>query len=307
MLKKIMGFFIIVLALVALVLIVLKKQSLQNQEAELLEKNGKINISVSIYPLAYFVQEVAGDTVNVQTITPAGVEPHEYEPSPSDIVQLESSNAFIYNGAGIDVWADRVASGLLSKRIQVLKMMDHVNVDAKYREDGHIWLDPILAKRQVENVLQLLIALDPEHQVLYTTNASKAITKLLELDQDYKVGLANCSLKEIVSSHNAFNYLARRYDFVVESIAGFSPEDEPSSARLSQLTQLLRQKHIQVVFFESLVSPKLAEVLASEASIETAVLDPIEGLTNDAQTAGKNYDTMMRENLAALKKAMLCH
>lgn len=301
-----MGFFIIVLALVVLVLIVLKKQSLQNQEAELLEKNGKINITVSIYPLAYFVQEVAGDTVNVQTITPAGVEPHEYEPSPSDIVQLESANAFIYNGAGIDVWADRVAPGLSSKKIQVLKMMNHINGNLKDSNDGHIWLDPILAKRQIENILQLLIALDPVHKAEYESNATRAIAKMVELDQAYQTGLANCSINEIVSSHNAFNYLAYRYGFTVESIAGFSPEDEPSAARLSDLTHLLRQKHIQVVFFESLVSPKLSEVLASEASIQTAVLDPIEGLTNDAQTAGKNYDILMRENLAALKKAMLC-
>ncbi len=301
-----MGFFIIVLALVVLVLIVLKKQSLQNQEAELLEKNGKINITVSIYPLAYFVQEVAGDTVNVQTITPAGVEPHEYEPSPSDIVQLESANAFIYNGAGIDVWADRVAPGLSSKKIQVLKMMNHINGNLKDSNDGHIWLDPILAKRQIENILQLLIALDPVHKAEYESNATRAIAKMVELDQAYQTGLANCSINEIVSSHNAFNYLAYRYGFTVESIAGFSPEDDVSPARLSQLAHLLREKHIQVVFFESLVSPKLSEVLASEASIQTAVLDPIEGLTNDAQTAGKNYDILMRENLAALKKAMLC-
>jgi zinc transport system substrate-binding protein len=306
MLKKIMGFFIIVLALVALVLIVLKKQSLQNQADKTLQENGKINISASIYPLAYFVQEVAGDKVNVQTITPAGVEPHEYEPSPSDIIQLESSQAFIYNGAGIDVWADRVAPGLLSKRIHILKMMDHVNGNLKDSNDGHIWLDPILAKRQIENILQLLTALDPVHKAEYESNATRAIAKMVELDQAYQTGLAKCSVKEIVSSHNAFNYLARRYGFGVESIAGFSPEDDVSPARLSQLTHLLREKHIQVVFFESLVSPKLSEVLANEASIQTDILDPIEGLTSDAQKAGKNYDILMRENLTALKKAMLC-
>ncbi len=306
MFKKIMGFFIIVLALVVLVLIVLKKQSLQNQADKTLQENGKINISASIYPLAYFVQEVAGDKVNVQTITPAGVEPHEYEPSPSDIVQLESANAFIYNGADIDVWADRVAPGLLSKRIHVLKMMDHINGNLKDSNDGHIWLDPILAKRQIENILQLLIALDPVHKAEYESNATRAIAKMVELDQAYQTGLAKCSVKEIVSSHNAFNYLARRYGFGVESIAGFSPEDDVSPARLSQLTHLLREKHIQVVFFESLVSPKLSEVLANEASIQTDILDPIEGLTSDAQKAGKNYDILMRENLTALKKAMLC-
>lgn len=264
----------------------------------------KVDIAVSIYPLAYFTEKVGGDLVQVHLITPGGIEPHDYEPTPLDIIVVESSKALVYNGGGIDAWADRVAPELNKKGIQVLKMENHLGTSG---DDPHFWLDPVLAQKQVENIVQLLNGLDPDHRDIYENNAALYLGELSTLGQEYKTGFLQCDLKEIISSHDAFNYLGRRYGITVHAIAGISPEDEPSASRLAELTRLVQQKKIKTIFFESLITPKLSETLAQETGATSAVLNPIEGLTEEEAAQGKNYDILMRDNLQALKKAMVCH
>ena len=141
---------------------------------------------------------------------------------------------------------------------------------------------------------------------MYTQNAEKFTAELTKLDTDYKTGLASCQVEYAVTSHSAFNYLAERYGFKVESIAGISPDEEPSPARLAELTEFVKANNVKHILFETLVSPKLAETLASEAGIETLVFNPLEGLTEDQIEAGENYITVMNQNLASLKTALNC-
>ncbi len=305
-LKKIFIFFIFVLLLSAVIVFLSTRQKVQNQKLLDNQNKQKIDIAVSIYPIAYFVQKVAGDLVTVHLITPGAVEPHEYEPSPNDIQKIESSRAFVYNGAGIDVWADRIAKELPQKRIQVLKMSDHMVAVSKENVDPHFWLDPVLVEREIQSLVQLLEGLDPAHKDLFEKNAAQYLAELLTLNQEYKKGLENCRVKDIISSHDAFSYLAKRYNFTVHSIVGISPEAEPSAAHFAELSRLVAEKNIRTIFFESLVSPKLSEALATETGTEVAVLNPIEGLTKEEDAAKKNYDILMKENLAALRKSMLC-
>ncbi len=283
-----------------------KKMQERKHADQLVQDNGKINVAVTIYPLAYFVEKVGGDLVNVHVITPGGVEPHEYEPTPVDIITVESSRALVFNGGGIDAWADRLAPELGAKGIQVLKMFNHLNLDPKVANDPHIWLNIGLVQKQVQNIVQLLEVLDPSHKDIFEQNAVAFTQSLSELDSAYRSGLSHCDTKDIVSSHDAFGYLGSRYGFAVHSIAGISPEEEPSAAHLAELGRLIHDKKIRTVFFESLISPKLSETLAREVGAESAVLDPIEGLTEQAASQGKNYDILMRENLASLQKAMVC-
>src|SRR3989338_2407033 len=306
MFKKIAGILIITFIIAASLYLLLEKKSIENQSTKSTAQSEKLDIAVSIYPLAYFTEKVGGDFVTIHLITPGGTEPHDYATTPIDIITVESSRALVYNGAGVDAWADHVAPDLRKKGIPVLKMIDYLSGVSKESVDPHIWLDLILVKRQVENIVQLLTDLDPNHESIYKNNAAVYLGELSKLDDDYKNGLVNCRLKEIVSAHDAFAYLGSRYDFTIHPIAGISPEDEPSAAQLAALTELIRQKHIQTIFFENFVSPKLSETLARETKAKVAVLNPIEGLTSEESDAGKNYDILMRENLEALKKAMLC-
>ncbi len=305
MAKKIFAIFIILCIAGAGIHFGYKK--VQERRQQQVQQSGKIDVAVSIYSLAYFTQKVGGDLVNVHLITPAGTEPHEYEPTPADIITLETSKALVYNGAGMDAWADRVAPELGKKGIQILKMTDHMSTVPKNTTDPHIWLDPILAHREIDTIVQLLDSLDPAHQGVFEQNAAQYLVELSQLDHDYRNALANCTLKEIVASHDAFSYMAERYHFTVHAITGISPEAEPSAAQLASLTRLVKTKHIPTIFFETLVSPKLAQTLAQEIGAVSAVLDPIEGLTAESAKAGTNYDILMRENLVALQKALLCH
>jgi len=271
--------------------------------------DNKVQVAVSIYPLAHFVQKVGGDLVEVHLITPGGVEPHDYEPTPADIVKIQSSDAFVFNGAGVDTWADSVVENRTKQGKPSLKM-ESLFIDEFRMMDGkldpHIWLDPVLVKRQVKAIENLLGEIDRGNKQAYQINAQFYLAAIADLDESYQEKLAQCKLKEIIVSHDAFGYLGKRYGFTIHAIAGLSPEQEPSAARLAELTRLIRGKKITTVFFESLVSPKLAQTLANEAGAQVAVLDPIEGITDEQAQGGKNYDILMRENLTNLHKALLC-
>ena len=163
--------------------------------------------------------------------------------------------------------------------------------------DPHVWLDPLLYARIVGRVGTAL-------QRVARTAAP--IARLRALDREYRNGLAHCARHEIVTSHAAFGYLAQRYGLRQVAITGLTPESEPTARQLGQVVGLVRRTHATTVFFETLVSPRLADTVAREVGARTAVLDPIEGLTPSEQSHGDTYFTVMRRNLAALRKALSC-
>lgn len=284
-----------------------------------IEDSPSVQVAVSIYPLAHFVKKVGGELVKVELITPGGVEPHDYEPKANDIIKIESSRAFIFNGAGVDAWAETVSTNLpQNKNIAVLEMAhfleNGLHKAAEAEEDAHehgdfdphIWLDPILAQKQVEYIVQLLVSIDTENRFTYENNASLYLGELTRLHQDYQMKLSHCTHKDIVVSHDAFGYIGSRYGIHIHAIAGLSPEEEPSAARLAELTRLVKEKKLPTVFFETLVSPKLAKTLAEETGATVSVLSPIEGITSKEVEQGKNYDVLMKENLENLSQALVC-
>ena len=272
---------------------------------------GKIKVVASFYPLAEFAKQVGGNNVEVVNMTPPGAEPHDFEPSPQDIVNAYSSNLFIFNGSGFDPWAEKIRPELENKGVAVINMTEyfdllkgveeHEEAEEKDHEaeetDPHIWLDPVLAKKEVEIIRDALKKIDPINSELYESNATQYLTQLSVLDKKYKDGLASCNLRDLVASHGAFGYLAKRYALNVVSIAGFSPEEEPSPKRMAEIADLARSKKINYIFFETLVSPKLAETIAREIGAKTLVFNPIEGLTEDELEKGANYISVMEENL----------
>jgi len=172
--------------------------------------------------------------------------------------------------------------------------------------DPHIWLDPINAQTVVSNIADTLIKADPGNEATYRANSDKVRADLGTLDDQYKEGLKSCKRKEIITSHAAFAYLAKRYGLVQVPLTGLSPEAEPSPARLQEIVQFAKDHNVKYIFFETLVEPKVSEVVAKEVGAQTLVLNPIEGLTDAQVKAGADYMSIMRDNLANLKTALEC-
>jgi zinc transport system substrate-binding protein len=172
--------------------------------------------------------------------------------------------------------------------------------------DPHYWLDPVLAKQVVEQIRDGLLRADPINAPYYSRRADDYMVKLNDLNRDIQTGLETCAQHTIVTSHDAFGYFAERYHLTVTSIAGISPDQEPSPAKLAELTTLIKNEGIHYIFFEKLVSPRLAETLAHETGAQTAVFDTIEGVTNEDQQKGKDYLSIQRDNLASLRSSLSC-
>lgn len=270
----------------------------------------KWSITTSFYPLYYFTSQLTGTHAEVITITPSGVEPHDFEPTARDIARIADSKLLILNGRGLEPWGNRVREEVNANGTQVIEVGNSVATTLSSEEgsglDPHIWLNPVLAEQEVLIISNSLISLDPLHQDEYKQNTLELTQKLTELDSEYRQGLANCSQKSFITSHTAFGYLAKEYGLEQKSIAGLSPDAEPSAKQLADLAQFAYDNKVKYIFFESLVSPKLADTLAQEVNAQTLVLNPLEGLTKDEIDRGEDYFSVMRENLNNLRKALDC-
>ncbi len=270
------------------------------------DKTHTIRIVASFYPLAEFAQHVAGDQAIVTTVVPAGTEPHDYEPTPQDIARIQQATVFIFNGNGLDPWAERIQNELQTRHITVINMSKIIPRTGIPTNDPHSWLDPVIAKSEIAIIRDALAAADPQHADIYQHNASQYITELDDLDNAYQLGLHMCRLRTIVTSHEAFAYLAQRYHFTTISLAGISPDEEPSTQKIAEISRIVQQRGIKYIFFETLVSPRIAQVIAQETGAKTLVFDPIEGISDQQRQAGENYVTIMHQNLKNLQTALGC-
>lgn len=269
--------------------------------------SAKLNVVASFYPLAEFAKQVGGDKVVVKNITPAGAEPHDFDPSPQDIVALQNSQVLIYNGAGLEPWVDRVLPDIAQRGVVVVKASnDSMLLPGNPGYDPHFWLDPALASQEVAIIAEGLIKADPGTTATYQANAAAYQAQLRQLDQEFSRGLSQCQRQDIVTSHAAFAYLARHYHLHMIPIAGVSPDEEPAPQRLAQIAQVASEHDVKYIFFETLVSPRLSQTIAKEVGAQTLAFNPLEGLTDQEQQQGKNYVSVQRENLVNLRLALGC-
>lgn len=273
------------------------------------DSTGKLQVAASFYPMYYFSSQIGGEKANVKNITPAGSEPHDYDLSTRDIATIEESKLLIVNG-GVEPWADKVRSNLNNTTIVIagegFLTQEFTNEDGNYVKDPHIWLSPARAKDEVSKIYEGFIKVDPVNIDLYKGNKERLLTKLEQLDKDYKQGLKSCKSKEIITSHSAFGYLASDYGLTQISISGLSADEEPSARQLAEIATFAKENNVKYIFFESLVSPKLSETIAQEVGAKTMVLDPVEGITDEDMQNGKDYFSIMNENLNNLKIALEC-
>lgn len=271
----------------------------------------KPQIVASFYPLYFFAAEIFGGNAEVYNVTPAGAEPHDYEPTAREMAKIISGDLLILNGR-LETWGDRIKDDLLKQGKSVLvvsegaRLNNFIDEDGKTSLDPHIWLSPKLAKEAADKIAAALIELDASRAEVYLARAKELALKLENLNQNYQTGLSGCALKSFVTSHAAFGYLAKEYGLTQVGIAGLSPDAEPSPKEMAEVANFVRNNQIKHIFFESLVSPKLAETIAAEAGVQTLVLNPLEGLTDEEIAGGQNYFSVMQNNLANLKIALQC-
>jgi zinc transport system substrate-binding protein len=265
------------------------------------------HVIVSLYPLYDFARHVAGDRARVTLLVPPGIEPHDWEPAPADIVRVQSARVFVYNGAGVEPWVEKLL-GDIGHETRVVKATAGLDLLVRDgRTDPHVWLDPLLARAEVDAISAALAAVDPVHAPVYGANAAAFSARLVALHERFAAGLERCERREIVVSHAAFAYLARRYHLtqlpIVESL---SPDAEPSPAALAALARQARRAGVTHVFFETLISSKLAATLAREIGATALVLDPVEGLAKERDAHAMTYIQLMDANLANLRTALGC-
>lgn len=252
---------------------------------------GAVRVAAAFYPLAFAASEIGGRGVEVENVTPPGAEPHDLELSPQDVQRITSADIVLYLGNGFQPAVEDAALGS-SRPVDLLE-----GLELREGGDPHVWLDPLRYAQIAERLGRLLEAED---------GAAAFVARLEELHRDLRDGLASCERRTIVTSHEAFGYLAERYGLEQVAVTGLEPEAEPAPRDLERIVDVVRETGATTVFAETLVSPEVAETVAREAGATVATLDPLEGLSESAIAAGDDYFSVMRENLAVLREALGC-
>lgn len=280
---------------------------------------GKVAVVASFYPLQYAAQRVGGDAVSVTNLTKPGAEPHDLELSPKDVAAVADAGLVVYlsgfqpavDEAVKTQAGDKAFDAAGSARLDLEGVEEeHEGEEAGAEEAGHsatdphFWLDPTRLADVGDALAARLGQADPAKAATFTANAAALRKDLEALDGEMKAGLATCANKDVVTSHQAFGYLAQRYGLTQVGITGLSPEAEPDAKTIAKVTDFVRANDVTTIYYETLVSPAVAKTVASETGAKTAVLDPIEGISD--ASAAQDYLGVMRANLAALKDGQPC-
>ncbi len=295
-----------------------------------IEDDGEtLTVYTSFYVMNDFTKKIAQDKADIINLVPAGAEPHDWEPKAKDMAELEKADIFIYNGAGMEPWVDKILKELkndklivieASREVQLLEEKHSQKKDPEiaksstvkepeddhghdHGKDPHFWLNPIYAKMELESIKNGFIKADPDNQEFYEKNYKENANKMDTLFIQYKNSLEQYKGREIIVAHEAFGYLCEAFGLKQVAIEGLMADSEPSPARMAEIIDFAKQNNVKVIFFEELVNPKIAEAIAKEVGAVTDVLNPLEGISDEDLEKGKDYFSVMEDNLAALKKA----
>jgi len=269
-----------------------------------------VQVAAGFFPIAEAAEIVGGDRVEVENLTPAGSDPHDVELASDEVDLILDADLLLYLGGGLQPGVEELAGRRDGPSVDLLDDVETIEGAEEEHEgeevDPHVWLDPLRYAALVERVGEALADVDPEAAATYEASADAHAEEIRALDERFAGRLAACERDLLVVSHAAFGYLADRYDLRQEAISGISPESEPDPRRLAELTDLVRAEGVTTVFTETLVSPEVAETLAREAGVETAVLNPLEGLTEEERAAGETYLSVMESNVETIAEALGC-
>lgn len=299
------------------------QNSLQETVEKTISSETKTEIVASFYPLAFMAEEIGGDTVNVINLS-GSVSPHKYELTPHDLVKLNNADLVIYQGIGLETWNDEVINSEkvaileISRDLPLEKRTEHKEHDEHEEDshneheeedehnhgefDPHTWLSPILAQKMVDDITKSLSAVNPAKKEFFEKNADKLKEKFKDMDSQYREALKNCEQDEVIVSHNAFGYIASEYGFETHSIAGLSPNDEPSAKILAELKEEAAEG-ISHILVEKNSVQRFADTLSRETGLETLSINPLGRGTLDPE---KDFFNITSENLESFKTALKC-
>ena len=271
-----------------------------------LETSSKLKVVSSFFPIDQFVGRVGGEAIERMLLIPKGVEPHDYEPTIKDIQRVDSADVLVYNGLGFENWIGKMSN---PQKIDASKGLNASYLDERNMTfDPHVWLDPLLAKKQVENIRDGLIMIDPNHKDIYVNNSNNFLNELDNLDEKIRTDLESCKKKDFITFHNSFSYFAKQYGLNQHSISNTDPESEVTPARLTEIINIAKTLGLQVIYSEELVDPRQATVIAQEVPDgKVLVLSPIEGLSENEQKAGLGYIDKMNDNINNLMVGLQCN
>ncbi|CAN5623413.1 metal ABC transporter substrate-binding protein [soil metagenome] len=263
--------------------------------------NTNLKIFASFYPIYDFVKKIGKDRVAVSTIVPANIEPHDFEPTARQIIELQKADVIFINGAGFESWINKIGNAIVVDLSKDLPMENKGSAP-----DPHVWLDPNLVKTYSKTIFEKLISLDPQNTDYYTNNFNEFNNKLELLNSDINTNLTNCALNDFIAFHDAFGYFAKRYGLTQHSISGSSPEADINPQGIGDAIKLAEQLGVNIIFSEDNIEPRLSNTIANEIRGKVMILSPIEMITQEEQTLGKDYFSKMYDNLENLKIALGC-
>jgi len=283
------------------------------------ESSDRLTAVVTIFPLADFVENVAGDKVEVVTLLRSGDSPHTYEPSSRDMKAISRATLLVVNGAGLDFWVEKLESAASDNLVVVdtsvalaeegllLSGDEHEDEGDDEDEHGHegvnphFWLDPVLAQKQVESIASALVAADPANKDFYLENAADYIAQLQSLDEEIRETTEDFSSREFITFHASWTYFANRYDLVEAAVIEEAPGKEPSVAYIKDVVDLAKALKVKAIFAEPQFSTQAAKAIANDSGAEVLLLDPLGGPGLEGRDS---YVALMRYNLQQMKQAM---
>lgn len=291
------------------------------QQTEPEGASGKLRIIATLFPQYDFARQIAGDLAEVTLLLPPGTESHTYEPSPADIIAIQKSDLFLYTGKYMESWAEGIVGGLDSEKTRVLDVSKDIPLIHEEEEhqheaeahgghthqfDPHIWTSPANASLMAENILNALIAIDPENALVYTQNAAAFLGQLERLDLDFQAMIAAAPHKEIMfGGRFALYYFAEHYGLTYDSAyASCSSETEPGARAIARIIDEMREKNISVIYYEELSSHTVADTIAEEVGAKALLLHSCHNVTKEELARGETYLSLMRKNYENLKEGL---
>lgn len=307
----------IILAIATITFAACGKQQVENNSNKEAEK---LSIVTSFYPMYDFTKNITQDKADVSMLIDGGVEPHDFEPSAKDMAKIQNADVFVYNSNELETWVESVLKNIDTSKVTVIEASegitllegthshdedeeDHEEHEEEHSHvyDPHVWLDPVLAKQEVETISHAIIDHDKSNADYYAKNTADYTKKLNELNEAFSTELKNAQNRKFVTQHTAFSYLAKEYDLEQVAISGISPDQEPTPKELKEIEDFVKSEKIEVIYTESSASPKIAKTISSATGAKLEVLNPLESLSKAEQDTGEDYISTMTKNLEALK------
>ncbi|WP_082235426.1 metal ABC transporter solute-binding protein, Zn/Mn family [Halobacillus massiliensis] len=302
----------------------------------------ELKVFTTVYPLQFFTEQIAGDAASVESILPPGTDPHTYEPTTKEMIEFAESDAFIYNGAGLEPYADNISESIESEDVKILEatkgidLEEHAHSDEDEHDDSHgeeeshedehahdeesheeehdghnhgdqdphVWLDPVRSIEMAENIKDTLVELNPEQEETFNENFENLKEKLENLDKEFQTEIESLPGNKIIVSHAAYGYWEKNYGIEQISVSGLSPENEPSQKEVQNIVETAEDHGLNYVLFEQNITPRVADVVRKEIDAETLRIHNLSVLTEEDLENKDDYFTLMQRNLEVLSTAL---